>query len=101
MVEATINLRNSFIATPVPTNDVKLPSIFCAGRMIELHGNNKISIIVEDKTHWMHSRTTFNKFLDKHFSQIDKIEILKIIFHGLHTEERKEAIRFISLLKKN
>lgn len=99
MVEAAINLH-SFIVSPIPTQELKLPFIYCAGKLVELHDDNKISIINQEKTLWMRKNEHLSKFLDKNFTQIQKIEILKKVFHGLHTEERFHAIQYIGLLKE-
>ena len=99
MVETAVNLR-SFIVSPIPSTELKLPLIHCADKIVELHENNKVSITELDKIRWMNGKTNLSKFLDQNFTQIQKIEILKKIFHGIHTEEREDAVRFLKLLKK-
>lgn len=100
MVETAVGLRSFIKITTVPTLDLKLPLIECAEKIIELHKNNKISIIYKDSTVWMKPKEKLNKFLDRNFTQIQKISILKKIFHGMHTEERNHSIRFLKLLQK-
>lgn len=99
MVETAVGLRSFIEVTRVPTLDVKLPLIECAEKIIELHKNNKISIVHKDSTVWMKPKEKLNKFLDRNFTQIQKISILKKIFHGIHTDERNSAIRFLKLLQ--
>ena len=100
MVETAVGLRSFLEITPHPIQEYQLPRIKCAEKLIELHENNKLSISHNEKTHWLRKNGNLNKFLDSHFTQIQKIEILKKIFHGMHTEERSDAIRFLTLLKK-
>ncbi|MBN2155843.1 MAG: hypothetical protein JW776_07350 [Candidatus Lokiarchaeota archaeon] len=101
MVETVIGLH-SFIddVSPLPSNQgYKLPIVECSGKILELHKNNKISIIIENTIFWMNNEQNLDDFLNVHFSSIQKIGILKKIFHGIHTEERSEAIRYLRLLK--
>ena len=100
MVETAVGLRPFIEVSTVPALDLKLPLIDCAGKIVELHKNNKISITHNDSTQWMKSKEKFTKFLNRNFTQIQKISILKKIFHGIHTEERPHAIRFLKLLQK-
>ena len=102
MVEATVGLRQFLEVTSVspPTPDLKLPIIQCEQKILELHENNKISISDNNKVYWMRKNENLNKFLDRNFSQIQKIQVLKKIFHGIHTSEREHAIRYLSLLKE-
>ena len=99
MVETAVDLRSFIEVTTVPTSDLSLPLIECEEKIIELHKNNKISIIHKDSTVWMKSKEKLSKFLDRNFTQIQKISILKKIFHGIHTDERNHAIRFLKLLQ--
>jgi hypothetical protein len=99
MVETAVNLR-SFIVSPTPPLKSKLPLIHCADKILELHDNNKVSISIGSNIRWMDARSHLSKFLDQNFTQIQKIEILKKIFHGIHTQERTEALRFMKLLNK-
>lgn len=100
MVETAVGLRSFIEVATVPTLDLKLPLIECAEKIIELHKNNRISIVHKDSTVWMKSKEKLNKFLDRNFTHIQKISILKKIFHGIHTDERNHAIRFLKLLQK-
>jgi len=100
MVETAVGLRPFIEVSTVPTLDVKLPLIDCYGKIVELHKNNKISITHQDSTVWMKQKEKLNKFLDRNFTQIQKISILKKIFHGIHTEEKNYAFRFLKLLQK-
>ena len=100
MVETAIGLRSIFEVSPTQSQVLELPLIECAGKVIELHKNNKISITQDEKVRWMLKKEKFNKFLDRNFTQIQKIGILKKIFHGMHTTERTHAIRFLKLLEK-
>lgn len=99
MVETAVGLRSFIEVSTVPALDLKLPLIDCAEKIVELHKNNKISITHKDSTVWMKSKEKLNEFLDRNFSQIQKISILKKIFHGIHTEERNHSIRFLKLLQ--
>ncbi len=98
MVETAIDLRSFIEVTTGPTLDLKLPLIECAEKIIELHKNNKISIFHKDSTVWMKPKEKLNKFLDRNFTQIQKINILKKIFHGIHTDEKNYAVRLLKLL---
>jgi hypothetical protein len=100
MVETAVGLRPFIEVSSVPSSDVKLPLIDCSGKIVELHKNDKVSINQSDTTVWMKPRERLNKFLDRNFTQIQKISILKKIFHGIHTDERHHAIRFLKLLEK-
>lgn len=100
MVETAVGLRPFIEVSIAPSTDVKLPLIDCSGKIVELHRNNKVSITQGESTVWIKSREKLNKFLDRNFTQIQKISILKKIFHGIHTDERKHAIRFLKLLGK-
>ena len=100
MVETAVGLRSFLEVSPPPIQELQLPLIQCAGKIVELHKNNKFSITQDEKIHWMRKNGSLSKFLDSHFTQVQKIEILKKIFHGIHTEERASAIRYLRFLKK-
>jgi len=100
MVETAVELQSFIDVSPIPTQDVKLPFINCAGKIIQLHVNNSISVSENERVVWMKKDEIFSKFLDQNFTQIQKIEILKKIFHGIHTQERFEAIRYLQILRK-
>ena len=100
MVETAIGLRPFIEVSTVPSSDVKLPLIDCSGKIVELHKNNKVSITHGESTVWIRSKEKLSKFLDRNFTQIQKISILKKIFHGIHTDERSYSVRYLELLKK-
>ena len=104
MVESAVGLRSASLieVTSIPntTSELKLPHVACAGKILKLHKNNRISITNEDQKHWKMGKESLNAFLDHHFTSIQKIEILKKIFHGMHTNERSFALRYLKNLKK-
>ncbi len=101
MVETAVDLGSFLEVSPaiLPSQELKLPSIFCEGKTIKLHNNNKVSISFNDKIIWMQKKENLNKFLNRNFTQIQKIGILKTIFHGIHSPEREQAIRYLKLLE--
>ena len=100
MVETAVELGSFIDVSQVQTQEYKLPIILCDNKTIELHNDEKISMKNGNQNSWMREKENFNEFLDRNFTNIQKIEILKKIFHGIHTEERFDAIRYIKLLKK-
>ena len=99
MVESAVSLRSYVNTTPDLVADLKLPRIQCGAKILELHKDSRISLTMEKDTRWKKEKESLNGFLSRFFTNIQKIEILKKIFHGLHTNEREFALAYLDLLK--